>query len=267
MLSHVEMQHLATTVFQYDEHEQHPHGDRRHRKEVDRHQLADVVVKKRLPRLSRWSAECSENSGDGTLGDFDAEHLQFSVNSRRTPQRIGSHHPFDQPTYLDTSCRSAASPAVHPGEACPELAKALPLPADDRVWLYVNQGRAPAIPDQGQPNPEQAIEGSQHRSLTFSLEGCELKAESGILYRNGSITAHQESNESKNRQKEAWHVSQLFVFILFQVNLLQADQIMAKHRAIHDRNKAVAVRVGKAAQQQSIHRTEDSRIRADPEGQ
>src|SRR5436853_430028 len=85
--------------------------------------------------------------------------------------------------WIDTSCRSAAPSSVHPGEACPELAKALPLPADDRVGLYVDQGRAPAIPDQGQPNPEQAIEGSQHRSLTFSLEGCELKAESSILYR------------------------------------------------------------------------------------
>ena len=108
MLSHVEMQHLATTVFQHDEHEQHPHGDRRHREEIDRHQLADVVVKKRLPRLSRWPAECSEYSGDRALGDFDAEHLQFSVNSRRTPQRIGSHHPPDQPTYLDSGRRSAA---------------------------------------------------------------------------------------------------------------------------------------------------------------
>jgi hypothetical protein len=63
-----------------------------------------------------------------------------------------------------------------------------------RTYGNVPQGRAPAIPDQGQPNPEQAIEGSQHRSLTFSLEGCELKAESGILYRDASMTAHQESN-------------------------------------------------------------------------
>jgi len=51
-----------------------------------------------------------------------------------------------------------------------------------------------------------AIDGrSQHRALTLSPEGCELKAESGILHRNASMTAHQESNESKNRQKEAWH--------------------------------------------------------------
>jgi hypothetical protein len=223
MLSDIEVQHLAPTMFQHNEHEQHPHGDRRHRKEVDRHQLADVVVEKRLPRLSWWPTECSENSGDGTLGDFDAEHLQFTVNSRRTPQRIGSHDPFDQPTYLGSSRRPAAWSSVHAGEACPELARALPLPPDDRVGLYVDQGSAPAVPNQGQPDPEQVIEGSQHRSLTLSLEGCELKAECGILYRNGCITAHQESTESKNRPKEAWHVSRLFVFILSQVNLLQAD--------------------------------------------
>ena len=40
------------------------------------------------------------------------------------------------------------------------------------------------------------------------------------------MTAHQESNESKDAQKDAWHVSRLFAFILFQVNLLQADGIM-----------------------------------------
>jgi hypothetical protein len=43
------------------------------------------------------------------------------------------------------------------------------------------------------------------------------------------MTAHQESNESKNRQKEGYHVTRLFVFILFQVNVLQADRIMSKN--------------------------------------
>src|SRR5713226_4896762 len=147
MLGHIEMQHLSTTVFQHDEHEHHLHGDRRHREEVDRHQLAEMVVKKRLPSLTRWPAECSENSRDRALRDLDAEHRQFSVNSGRTPQRIGSHHPFDQPANLDSSRRSAASSAVHPGQACPELTKTLPLPPDYRVGLYVDQGSAPAVPD------------------------------------------------------------------------------------------------------------------------
>ena len=102
-------------------------------------------------------------------------------------------HPFDQPTYLGSSRRSTAWSSVHSGEACPEFAKALPLPADDRVGLHVNQGSAPAVPDQGQPNSEQAIEGSQHRSLTFSLEGCELKAESGVFHRNHAQNGHAKS--------------------------------------------------------------------------
>src|SRR5271169_445236 len=43
----------------------------RHGEAIDRHQLAKVVVKKRLPGLSRWPAEGSQNSGDGTLGHRD----------------------------------------------------------------------------------------------------------------------------------------------------------------------------------------------------
>jgi hypothetical protein len=42
------------------------------------------------------------------------------------------------------------------------------------------------------------IEGSQHGSLTFPLEGRKLNAESGILHRNALLTAHQESDESKD---------------------------------------------------------------------
>jgi hypothetical protein len=131
------------------------------------------------------------------------------VNSGRTPQRIGSHDPFDQPTNLDSGRRSATSSWVHPGQACPELAKALPLPPDDCIGLYVAQRSAPAVPEQRQPDPEEAIEGNQHRSLPFSLEGGELQAESGVLHRNGSMTAHEETNESKDTQKDDWHASRI----------------------------------------------------------
>jgi hypothetical protein len=57
-----------------------------------------VVIKERVPRLSRWPAKRLENPGDGALGDLDAEHLQFAVNSGRTPQRIDRYDPFDQTT-------------------------------------------------------------------------------------------------------------------------------------------------------------------------
>jgi hypothetical protein len=82
-----------------------------------------------------------------------------------------------------------------------------------------------------QPDPEKPIQGPQHRSLTFSLPGRELKAKGGVLNRNGLMPAHEESNKSK----DDWHVSRLFVFIRFQVNLLQADGIMAKNNELFGR--------------------------------
>jgi len=53
----------------------------------------------------------------------------------------------NQPANLDSGYWSAAAVAVNPGPACPELAEALPPPADDRIGLYVAQPSAPAVPD------------------------------------------------------------------------------------------------------------------------
>jgi hypothetical protein len=58
------------------------------------------------------------------------------------------------------------------------------------------------VPNSGQTTPEQSIESRQNRSFALPAEGCELQPESGILDSNGMVTAHQESNESKDGQKE-----------------------------------------------------------------
>ena len=63
-----------------------------------------------------------------------------------------------------------------------------------------------------------------------SLQCGELHPESCILDSNGLMSAHQESDESKDGQEKDWHGSRLFVFIPFQVNLLQADGILANDR-------------------------------------
>jgi hypothetical protein len=44
------------------------------------------------------------------------------------------------------------------------------------------------------------------------------------------MTAHEETNESKDTQKDDCMRPESSVFILFQVNLLQADGIMANNR-------------------------------------
>ena len=67
MLGHIEVQHLAASMFQYEEHEQHLHGDRRHDEEIHGSYVTDVVVEKGLPGLSERATEGPENSGDGAL--------------------------------------------------------------------------------------------------------------------------------------------------------------------------------------------------------
>ena len=95
MLGHIEMQHLATTMFQHEKYEQYLHCERRHRKKVGRYDLTDMVMQKSLPCLVRRPAELSQNAGDGTLGDVDAEHFQLAMNPGRAPQRISPRHSFD----------------------------------------------------------------------------------------------------------------------------------------------------------------------------
>src|SRR5215469_18598633 len=53
MLRHMEMQYLATTMFQHQEHEQHLPRDGRHGEEVDGNHLTDVIVQEGLPGLAR----------------------------------------------------------------------------------------------------------------------------------------------------------------------------------------------------------------------
>jgi hypothetical protein len=61
---------------------------------------------------------------------------------------------FDQASNLDGRRGSPAMALVHPRPPSPEPAKSFALPADDRVGADVNQGSAPAGPQQGQPHPE-----------------------------------------------------------------------------------------------------------------
>ena len=64
VLSHVEVQHLATTVLQYYEQLQNLHRDRGHCEEVHRDHLAEVVVQEHFPGSAGWPQQFPEDSGD-----------------------------------------------------------------------------------------------------------------------------------------------------------------------------------------------------------
>ena len=153
-----------------------------------------------LPRLAGRPRQSPEDSGDSASGNLDAEHCQLAMNPGCAPERVGGNHPFDEAANLDGRRGSAAMALFHPRPPSPEPAKPFALPADDRVGLDVNQGSAPASPQQGHPHPEQSVEGSQCGSLPFSLEGSELNAESAVLDRDSGMTAEEESHETKQGQ-------------------------------------------------------------------
>ena len=92
MLGHVEMQHLATIVFQDDQSEQYPHGNCRHGKKINRYHLADMVAQEGAPGLVRRPSEPAQDARYSALGDGDAEHFEFAVNPGCAPQRIGRGH-------------------------------------------------------------------------------------------------------------------------------------------------------------------------------
>ena len=119
---------------------------------------------------------------------------------------------------------------IHPRQTCPEPTKALTLPADDRVGSDANQGIAQAIPEQGEPDPEEPVEGSQHGSFPFSLGGGELKTESGVFYRDGRMTAEQESRDTKKEEDKGRQESRFLVYIARKVKLLRANGILANDR-------------------------------------
>ena len=51
MLRNIGMDHVPTIVMQHDEREQDPKYRRGHRKEVDAHNIFQVIIQKRAPSL------------------------------------------------------------------------------------------------------------------------------------------------------------------------------------------------------------------------
>jgi hypothetical protein len=167
----MEMQHLATLVFQDNKYEQHLHRDGRHGKEIGGYQVADMVVQEGPPGLVRRTAKRGQEARDSALGNGDAEHLEFAVNPGCAPQRIGSGHLCNQSTEFCGGAGATSAPALRLGKPGPESPEPLALPAHNGVCLDVEQGLAPVAPQTPESNPEHPVKGRQQRTLPLSLQG------------------------------------------------------------------------------------------------
>ena len=115
---------------QHQKHVQRLESDRRHGKEVDGHQILDVIIQERAPGL-RWRLAVPHPVlGHGGLTDLDAQFEQFPLDMRRTPKRVFAAHPADQ--IADLVGNAGATHPAMPDLPGPEETESLAMPGDRR---------------------------------------------------------------------------------------------------------------------------------------
>ena len=101
------------------------------------------------------------------LGNDDAEHLQFAVNSRRTPANVVSRHRSDKFSYPGIDGWASAPVAKRlPGPIQP---KALAVPAHQGIRFENLECLQTARPQPVEPNPEQTLTPVESESFTRRL--------------------------------------------------------------------------------------------------
>src|SRR6202041_927913 len=75
-----------------------------HDEQIHRSDSVSVVAEERPPALGRRVSSLGHVLGHAGLSDIDAELEEFSMDPRRSPQRIGNAHLADQLAYLQRNC-------------------------------------------------------------------------------------------------------------------------------------------------------------------
>src|SRR5712664_4022502 len=78
--------------------------DGRHDEHIHRSDPVSVIAEERLPTLRRRVSSPDHVFGHARLSDIDAELEEFSMDPRRSPQRIGNAHLADKLAYLQRNC-------------------------------------------------------------------------------------------------------------------------------------------------------------------
>src|SRR2546422_3197987 len=96
MFGHIKVNDSAAFMGQYNEHKKHAQSSRRYREEVDRHEIAYVIIEEGSPSLRRRGASFRYESGNCTFGNLYSQLEQFPMNSRCAPAHIGFGHCLHQ---------------------------------------------------------------------------------------------------------------------------------------------------------------------------
>src|SRR4051812_22870071 len=144
-----------------------------------------MVLEECSPGLGRWFPAADQILTHAGFAHIDAQLEQFTMDPRRTPERILTAHRPNQSTDLlghDGTPRLALSNFPSPKEA-----KALPMPAEDGRGLDEKETGPPMVPDLAQPSPQESIGRGEFRSLDGALQNPDLRAECEHLQLQGGV--------------------------------------------------------------------------------
>jgi len=134
VLLHVEVKNSPPIMRDNKEAVEHAKGERRRGKEIHGCNRFVMVVQKGRPTLCRLRSPWGfpHPAQHSSLGNIEAEHLQFTMNARRAPILVLRNRPEDEFTQFPAHAFSSRSGPVM-RKPCPIHLEASPMPANDSL--------------------------------------------------------------------------------------------------------------------------------------
>ena len=157
MFRDVEMEDLASTMFDDEKTIQDSEGEGRHGEEVHGRDDLAVIAKESRPELASVVArgQAPEIAGDGAFREVEAEFQKLTVNSGSAPAGILVRHSPDESSNLGIDLWPAQ--ALWTRSKAPEQLKASPMPGNNGFWFNHDQDIAPCRPKTAEQNPKYPI--------------------------------------------------------------------------------------------------------------
>ena len=145
MFGYIEMKNRSTRVGQYDEDIENAKGGGGDGKEINGDEVGEVIAEKGPPGLGWGLAGTNHILGHGFLREVNIEFEQLSMNSRGSPQGIGSTHVSNEFAYR--GIEGGTSESLHAAFPGPIIPEAPSVPVDNGLGLHNEERLGPVFPD------------------------------------------------------------------------------------------------------------------------
>lgn len=204
MLRYVAMEDTPPVMRNDEEAVEHTEGERRHGEEVHGGDSFTVVAQKGRPALCRLRTprRFPHPAQGSPFRDFEAKHLQLSMNPRRAPGRVLGYHAKNQFAQFLADAFSSCSVPI-PREPRPIQFESRLMPANNGLRLDKDQCPFPSRPEPPQDQPEQFIRSGKPRLGMPLFQHRELLAKSQIFQQQIAARMGRSNEEDEQKPKQA----------------------------------------------------------------